>query len=562
MKFACVNIFVCMAFYSSSARAFSTIFRRPTSIRNTCAAIASTQTTTAMSSTAIATDNPLLQQEDLPKFSKIGAKDLTPAVEMLLEKMETDFSSLESKLAAGDGALDYDDVLPEVERIQFGIGYVWGVAGHLNGVKNGDELRKAYEENQPKIVKAMSKFSQSKPLYDALSAVEKKWGDQQAADSFEMQQRRRAVENNLRAMTLGGVALEGEAKERFNEIKMRLASLSTTFSNNVLDETKAYSLTVDDPAKMECVPDSAKALWANSYEMKAKSDAAEGEVVPPMDAEKGPWRISLDMPSYIAVLSHMKDRSIREKVYKAQLTRASEFNEEKNNIPLVYEIIQLKTEMAKMLGFDTFAQMSMTKKMAPSVEAVNELSDLIADKALPAAERELAEITAMAREHGGDEYSEANLEKLAAWDTTFFSERLKETRFELKEEETRPYFALPKVLEGLFGLVERIFGIEVRAADGEVDVWHPDVGFYKVFDFSTGKHIASFFLDPYSRPEDKRGGAWMDVCIGKSEAVKRDVPVAYLTCNGSPPVGDTPSLMTFREVETLFHEAGEYNVVE
>jgi oligopeptidase A len=210
----------------------------------------------------------------------------------------------------------------------------------------------------------------------------------------------------------------------------------------------------------------------------------------------------------------------------------------------------------QMLGFDNYADLSLASKMAPSVAAVTELSELIFEKALPAAERELAEITALARKKGGDEYSEANLDKIAPWDITFWSERLKESKFELKEEETRPYFALPAVLQGMFGLVERIFGIDVRKADGDAEVWHPDVGFFKVFDSTSGKHIASFFLDPYSRPADKQGGAWMDVCIGKSEAMNRDTPVAYLTCNGSPPVGDTPSLMTFNEVETLFHEFG------
>jgi oligopeptidase A len=209
-----------------------------------------------------------------------------------------------------------------------------------------------------------------------------------------------------------------------------------------------------------------------------------------------------------------------------------------------------------MLGFNNYADLSLASKMAPSVAAVAELSDLIADKSLPTAEREFAEILALAREKGGDEYSEANLDKLKPWDTGFWSERLKESKFELKEEETRPYFALPVVLEGLFGLVERIFGVEVRAADGEAEVWHPDVTFYKIFDSTSGKHMASFFLDPYSRPADKRGGAWFNGCIGKSEAMNKDTPVAYLTCNGSPPVGDTPSLMTFREVSTLFHEFG------
>jgi len=223
---------------------------------------------------------------------------------------------------------------------------------------------------------------------------------------------------------------------------------------------------------------------------------------------------------------------------------------------LIEEILKLKAESSKLVGYSNYAEQSLASKMAPSVEAVKELTDLIAEKAGPAAYKELDEITAYARSKGGEDYSEANLEKLAPWDVTFWSERLKEDKFEISEEELRPYFALPAVLEGMFGLVERIFNVEVKPADGEAEVWNSDVQFFNVYDKSTEKQIASFFLDPYSRPADKRGGAWMDVCIQKSEAMNRDIPVAYLTCNGSPPVGSKPSLMTFREVETLFHEFG------
>ncbi|GAX10024.1 oligopeptidase A [Fistulifera solaris] len=496
----------------------------------------------AMTTSVTTTTNPLLQQEGLPRFAEIDPQDLTPAVEELLKKLEHDFQSLETKLSASTDNIEYESVLPEVEKMQFPIGYTWGVAGHLNAVKNGDELREAYQANQPKIVKALTQFKQSKPVFAALSAIEEK---QKVADddSFYTQQKKRAVENSLRSMKLGGVGLEGEAKETFNTMKMRLAELATKFSNNVLDETKAFSLTLTDASQMEGVPDSAKAMWANAHVNFVKQSSEE------LDVEKGPWRITLDMPSYIAVMSHMKDRTVREQVYKAYLQRAS--SDERNNTPIIYETLKLKNSMAKMLGFDNYAEQSLSSKMAPSVEAVRELTDLIAAKALPAAEKELVEITALAREKGGDEYSE-----LKHWDVTYWSERLKESKFELTEEETRPYFALPAVLDGMFQLVSRIFDIEVQSADGEEQVWHPDVRFFKVYDKESGKHIASFFLDPYSRPENKRGGAWMNVCIGKSEACGRDTPVAYLTCNGSPPVGSKPSLMTFREVTTLFHEFG------
>lgn len=511
-----------------------------------------------MSSTATAdiTTNPLLEVSGLPKFSSIEPSNLTPAVSTLLEKLDKDFADLTSKISSDNYEPKYDEVLPELERMQYGLGFAWGVTSHLNGVKNSDELRQAYEENQPKVVKAMAQFSQSREVYDALSAIRSSMGDV-AGDDFELSQKIRAIDISLRGMKLGGVGLDGAEKERFNDIRLRLAELGTSFGNNVLDSTKAYSLTVEDPNDLANVPESAKAMWANSHKASLGEDGKKLE----LDLEKGPWRITLDMPSYIATMTHIPSRSIREQVYKAYITRASEKTvtedgKSKDNVPSIYETLKLKQERATLLGFNNHAEMSLASKMAPSVDSVKDLSNLILDKALPAALRELEEITSLARSQGGDEYSEEKLEKLMPWDLTFWSERLKESKFDLKEEELRPYFALPSVLDGMFGLIERIFNVEVKRDDSGVEVWNTDVTFYNLYDKDSGKHIASFYLDPYSRPADKRGGAWMDVCIGKSDACAKDVPVAYLTCNGSPPVGDKPSLMTFREVETLFHETG------
>lgn len=273
----------------------------------------------------------------------------------------------------------------------------------------------------------MTQFSQSKPLFDALSAIEKQWEESKDEDdcpSFLMKQQRRAVESSLLDMKLGGVGLEGDEKERFNEIRQRLAKLSNSFSNNVLDDTKAFSHTVENSEVMEGVPESARALWANSYAQHMKSEAKEGEEVPEIDMDKatesGPWRVTLDIPSYLPVMQHVKDRSLREKIYKAYIQRASEKNDDKNNVPLIYEILTLKQEMAKMLGFSNYAELSLAKKMAPSVEAVTELTDLMAKKAIPAARKELEEVTALARKEGGDDYAEGVLEKLEPWDTTFW----------------------------------------------------------------------------------------------------------------------------------------------
>ena len=266
--------------------------------------------------------------------------------------------------------------------------------------------------NQPKVVQAFTQFQQSKPIYDALSVIEKKLDGQSDNGSFVLSQKCRAVESSLRSMKHGGVGLEGAEKERFNEIKMKLVQLSTTFSNNVLDETKAFSETVEDPYLLQGVPASAKAMWANSHAMfLASQDQQKTE----FDPQNGPWRITLDGLSYIAALAHITDRALREKVYMASIRRASEANEQKNNIPLIYEILQLKAEMANMLGFKNYAELSLASKMAPSVKSVAELSGLIAAKTLPAAEKELAEITAYARENGGVEFSEASIPKLELW---------------------------------------------------------------------------------------------------------------------------------------------------
>jgi oligopeptidase A len=363
MKIAGTSSTLMLLFGASSTRTVARAFSRGFVSRKSLAAFTSSSlrmvsTTEESVSSSRMTDegkNPFLEQDGLPKFTKTQPKYLNSAVEELLVKLEKDFESMESALASKDSP-DYEEVLPEVERIQFPLGYTWGVAGHLNGVQNGEELREAYEANQPKVVQAMTKFSQSKPLYDALSAITKNWEEEKIEEEdFVTQQKRRAVENSLLGMKLGGVGLEGAEKERFNEIKMRLASLGTTFSNNVLDNTKDFSMTIEDPSKMEGVPDSAKAQWANSHTQYLTSTAKEGEEIPKMDPEAGPWRITLDMPSYLPALTHLKDRSIRETLYKTYIQRASEIHEDKNNVPLIYEILSLRQEMARMLGFANYA---------------------------------------------------------------------------------------------------------------------------------------------------------------------------------------------------------------
>jgi len=256
--------------------------------------------------------------------------------------------------------------------------------------------------------------------------------------------------------------------------------------------------------------------------------------------------LTLDMPSYIAAMKFLKSSPIREKLYRAFVTRASAGDVD--NGPVLAEILKLRERSSKLLGYDTYADQSIAAKMASDVGAVDKLTADLFAKARPAAEKELAELQEFAESkgYGG---------KLKLWDVTYWSERLKEERYAYDEEALRPYFSLPKVLDGLFGVASRLFGITIVRDDAAAERWHPDVMYFRVLDAETKEPVASFFLDPYARPGEKRGGAWMADCLGRSRALNTR-PVAYLTCNGSPPVGDTPSLMTFAEAETLFHEFG------
>lgn len=274
----------------------------------------------------------------MPKFTKVEPSQLTPAMTSILEKLEADFAAMESSMSEEGKNMSYDDVLPVVEKMQHPLGFAWGIASHLNGVKNGDELRAAYEENQPKIIQATMKFSQSKPLYDALLKVQEGWETEGESkeDDFVMAQKKRAVENSLRSMKLGGVGFEKGTPEqiRFQEIQMRFAELSTAFSNNVLDATKAFGLEVTDANDLEGVPESAKAMWAQAYQQNLIKECKDEEEKKKLeeadvDAAAGPWRLTLDGPSYVAAMQHIPSRELRKGVYMGYLTRASELTEAK-----------------------------------------------------------------------------------------------------------------------------------------------------------------------------------------------------------------------------------------
>lgn len=469
-----------------------------------------------------------MDNSDLPKFGSIEPVHIEPAVESLLASLRVDFKKFEEELPSK--APTYEDVVEPLEKMKFPLGYSWGVISHLNGVKNSDALRDAYQAAQPEVVKTSMELEQSRAVYDQLSALDLEGLSEP---------KKRVVEAALRGMRLSGVDLEGEAKKEFNDNALRLSELGTKFQNNLLDATKAFELVLMDKADVEGLPESALAAASQSYNQDKKEET-------PGTPEAGPWRLTMDFPSYIPAMKHLKSSDIREKMYRAFVTRASE--DELDNGPLISEILTLRKKNSELLGFPNFAEKSISSKMADGVGAVDDLTKRLNSVARPAAERELAELREFAARKGyeGD---------LKLWDTTFWSERLKEEKFAYDEEALRPYFALPAVLDGMFGIASKLFGIEITREDEAAERWHPDVMFFKVVDSETKEHIASFYLDPFARPGEKRGGAWMADCMGRSRVLNTK-PVAYLTCNGSPPVGDKPSLMTFSDAETLFHEFG------
>ena len=479
-------------------------------------------------------DNPLLEAGPLPAFDRIEPEHVAPAIRALLAEQTEALEALEAAVEPR-----FEAVIAPLERMNDRLGAAWGAVGHLMGVRNSDALREAYESVQAEVVALGLRQGQSQPIYRALESLREgpEW-----SDLSEAQQR--IVESLIREARHAGVALEGEARERFNAVQQELAQLSMDFSNHVLDATKAFALVLRDPEQMAGTPKSLRELAAQSAR-----EHGDGEA----DAENGPWRLTLDAPSLMPFLEHGRDRDVREQLYRAHISKASAGD--LDNAPLIERILALRREAAALLGYETYAELSIASKMAPDVASVSRLLDDLREASYDAAVADLEALRAHARESGA-----AEAEALRHWDVPFWAERLREARYAYSEEELRPYFPLPKVLEGLFALAGRLFGVRIESADGEAPVWHPDVRFFRVRD-EGGQAIAAFYLDPYSRPGEKRGGAWMDECVPRSarlaaggEGVR--LPVAHLVCNQTPPVDGRPAQMSFDEVNTLFHEFG------
>jgi oligopeptidase A len=471
---------------------------------------------------------PLLIGEGLPPFAEIKAEDIIPDITNLLQELKLKLSELEANVTP-----TWEGLVIPLNHIEDKLKWSWGIIGHLMGVKNSPELRQGYETVQPKLVEFSSKLSQSKAIYHAFKQLRysDNWHQLESAQ-------KRIIEGAIRDAELSGVALEGEKKERFNQIELKLAELSTKFSNNVLDATKQFKLILTTSEEVEGLPESLLSLAAQTAQREGYEEATP---------EEGPWLITLDYPSYVPFLKFSTQRKLREKLYKAFISRASQAEFDNNQI--IDKILTLRQEQAQILGYQTYAEVSLAAKMAPDVETVEKLLEELRLVSYNEAKQELAQLQEFA--HSDD---------LQPWDVSFWAERQREAKFGLKEEELRPYFPFPQVLDGLFALAQRLFRVTIIPADGEAPIWHEDVRYFAVKN-QDHQVIAHFYLDPYSRPAEKRGGAWMDECLGRAKffedgKVYTRFPVAYLICNQTPPVGDKPSLMTFPEVETLFHEFG------
>jgi oligopeptidase A len=471
---------------------------------------------------AAMTNNPLLDFSGLPRFSEFRPEFVTPAVDVLLAENRALVSSLETATEAptwGSFVAPLDDANERLRR-------AWGQVGHMNAVMNSPPLREAYNGNLPRITQYFTELAQNEKLYGKYKAL-------RAGEGFARltAAQKKVIENELRDFRLGGAELPAAQKQRFKEASERLAGLSSKFNDNVLDATNAFELVVEDESRLAGIP--------GDVQQAARQAAAE--------AGRSGWKFTLHMPSYLPVMQYAQDRALREAMYRAYATRASEFEGGRwDNTAHIREILALRRELAGLLGLRSYAELSLEPKMAESPEQVLKFLDELAAKARPYAERDLRELREFAR-------TELGLAELEPWDVAYASEKLRSARYAFSDLEVKQYFPEDAVLAGMFRVVETLYGLAIRA--DEAPRWHPDVRFFSIRD-KAGALVGQFYLDLYARPS-KRGGAWMDDAITRRrKGAALQTPVAYLTCNFSGPVGGKPALFTHDEVITLFHEFG------
>lgn len=470
--------------------------------------------------------NPLLSMDGLPPFSQIKPEHVRPVIEQAI----ADCKARIAEVLKQSEPQTWDSLVAPLEEVDDRLGRIWSPVSHLNSVVNSTELREAHDGCLPLLSEYQTFVGQHEGLYQAFQQLA-------ASDEFPRlsEPQRQQIENTLRDFRLSGIGLPKAQQQRYGEIVARLSELASNFSNQVMDATLGWQRQVTDEAELAGLPESAKA----AAQQLAASRELEG------------WLFTLDIPSYLPVIMYSDNRALREEVYTAFVTRASDQGPNAgkwDNSALMDEIVALRHELAQLLGFATYADYSLATKMADKPAQVLGFLNDLATRSRPQALQDLAELRQFALEQFG-------VSELAAWDLSYYAEKLKQHRYAISDEVLRPYFPAPRVIAGLFETVRRLFGLRIQQRLA-VETWHPDVKFYDIFD-SEGELRGSFYLDLYARPH-KRGGAWMDDCIGRrfrqDGTLQR--PVAYLTCNFNGPVGDQPALFTHDEVVTLFHEFG------
>ncbi|NAZ54660.1 oligopeptidase A [Vibrio toranzoniae] len=470
--------------------------------------------------------NPLLTFTDLPPFSQIKPEHVKPAVEQVIEACRNKIE----QVLEGNTAPSWDNLVAPIEEVDDRLSRIWSPVSHMNSVVNSDELRDAYESCLPALSEYGTWVGQHKGLFEAYKAIK-------ASEVFSAlnQAQQKTITDALRDFELSGIGLPADEQHRYGEISKRQSELGSQFSNNVLDATMGWSKQITDVAELAGLPESALA---------AAKAAAESK-------EQEGYLLTLDIPSYLPVMTYCDNQALRKELYEAYVTRASDRGPNAgkwDNTEIITEQLKLRHEVARMLGFNTYSEKSLSTKMAETPDQVLGFLNDLAVKAKPQGEREVEELRQFAEKEFG--VSELNL-----WDIAYYSEKQKQNLFEISDEELRPYFPESNVVSGLFEVLNRVFGMSVTEREG-VDTWHDSVRFFDIFD-ATGALRGSFYLDLYAR-EHKRGGAWMDDCRGRriTESGELQTPVAYLTCNFNKPVGDKPALFTHDEVVTLFHEFG------
>ncbi|MCT4349384.1 oligopeptidase A [Vibrio splendidus] len=470
--------------------------------------------------------NPLLTFTDLPPFSQIKPEHVKPAVEQVIEECRNKIE----QVLEGNTSPSWDNLVAPIDEVDDRLGRIWSPVSHMNSVMNSDELRDAYESCLPVLSEYGTWVGQHKGLFEAYKAIK-------ASEAFSVlnQAQQKTITDALRDFELSGIGLPADEQHRYGEISKRQSELGSQFSNNVLDATMGWSKQITDVAELAGMPESALA---------AAQAAAEAK-------EQEGYLLTLDIPSYLPVMTYCDNQELRKELYEAYVTRASDRGPNAgkwDNTEIITEQLKLRHEIARMLGFSTYSEKSLSTKMAETPDQVLGFLNDLAVKAKPQGEREVEELRQFAEKEFG--VSELNL-----WDIAYYSEKQKQNLFEISDEELRPYFPESNAVSGLFEVLNRVFGMSVTEREG-VDTWHDSVRFFDIFD-ATGTLRGSFYLDLYAR-EHKRGGAWMDDCRGRriTQSGELQTPVAYLTCNFNKPVGDKPALFTHDEVVTLFHEFG------